>query len=109
MLLRRIPHQHVAAGTDLTWRRDVRATTGSPDGHSHRQRGGHPCAAGELMAEQLTQQALFTQSEVKAIFGISSPTLWRWRKRGFIKAITISPGIIRIRREEVERLAGGPV
>ncbi|MBN1420978.1 MAG: helix-turn-helix domain-containing protein [Planctomycetes bacterium] len=46
---------------------------------------------------------LLKEPEVLALLGISSPTLWRLRKRGQLRAVQIGSAI-RYRRQDVEQL-----
>ncbi|MNG81186.1 Prophage CP4-57 regulatory protein (AlpA) [compost metagenome] len=47
---------------------------------------------------------LLTDKEAAAEFGISRPTLWRWRKNvpNFPQPISIGPRAVRYRRADIE-------
>ncbi|MEM3257884.1 MAG: helix-turn-helix domain-containing protein [Thermoproteota archaeon] len=50
------------------------------------------------------EEELLRPSEVARRFGISVKTLWKWQKKGIIKAIRLPTGKLRYPKSEVERL-----
>jgi putative resolvase len=49
-------------------------------------------------------EELLRPRDVAKIFGISVKTLWKWQKKGIIKAVKLPTGKLRYPRSEVERL-----
>jgi putative resolvase len=49
-------------------------------------------------------EELLRPKDVARIFGISVKTLWRWQRKGIIKAVRLPTGKLRYPRGEVERL-----
>jgi putative resolvase len=49
-------------------------------------------------------EELLRSRDVAKIFGISVKTLWKWQRRGIIKAVKLPTGKLRYPRSEVERL-----
>jgi putative resolvase len=49
-------------------------------------------------------EELLRPRDVAKIFGISVKTLWKWQKKGIIKAVRLPTGKLRYSRSEVERL-----
>jgi putative resolvase len=47
---------------------------------------------------------LLRPRDVAKIFGISVKTLWKWQRKGIIKAVKLPTGKLRYPRSEVERL-----
>jgi len=52
----------------------------------------------------LMSEELLRSRDVAKIFGISVKTLWKWQRRGIIKAVKLPTGKLRYPRSEVERL-----
>ncbi|MEM3636159.1 MAG: helix-turn-helix domain-containing protein [Thermoproteota archaeon] len=50
------------------------------------------------------EEELLRPSEVARRFGISVKTLWKWQRKGIIKAIRLPTGKLRYSKSEVERL-----
>lgn len=48
-------------------------------------------------------EALITDEEAQGLFGVTSTTLWRWRKRGYLEGIPVG-GRIKYRRLDCERI-----
>jgi putative resolvase len=55
-----------------------------------------------LMEEDYEE--LLRPREVAKIFNISMKTLWKWQKKGIIKAVRLPTGKLRYPRSEVERI-----
>jgi putative resolvase len=55
-----------------------------------------------LMEEDYEE--LLRPKEVAKIFNISMKTLWKWQKKGIIKAVRLPTGKLRYPRSEVERI-----
>jgi putative resolvase len=49
-------------------------------------------------------EELLRPRDVAKIFGISVKTLWKWQKKGIIKAVKLPTGKLRYPRSEVEKL-----
>jgi putative resolvase len=49
-------------------------------------------------------EELLRPRDVAKIFGISVKTLWRWQRKGIIKAVRLPTGKLRYPKSEVERL-----
>ena len=49
-------------------------------------------------------EELLRPRDVAKIFGISVKTLWKWQKKGIIKAVKLPTGKLRYPRSEVERV-----
>jgi len=49
-------------------------------------------------------EELLRPREVAKIFNISMKTLWKWQKKGIIKAVRLPTGKLRYPRSEVERI-----
>jgi putative resolvase len=49
-------------------------------------------------------EELLRPRDVAKIFGISVKTLWKWQRRGIIKAVRLPTGKLRYPKSEVERL-----
>jgi putative resolvase len=49
-------------------------------------------------------EELLRPRDVARIFGISVKTLWKWQRRGIIKAVRLPTGKLRYPKSEVERL-----
>jgi putative resolvase len=49
-------------------------------------------------------EELLRPRDVAKIFGISVKTLWKWQRKGIIKAVKLPTGKLRYPRSEVERL-----
>jgi putative resolvase len=49
-------------------------------------------------------EELLRSRDVAKIFGISVKTLWKWQRRGIIKAVRLPTGKLRYPKSEVERL-----
>ena len=47
---------------------------------------------------------LFRPRDVAEIFGISVKTLWKWQRKGIIRAVRLPTGKLRYPRSEVDRL-----
>ena len=54
-------------------------------------------------------EALWTLSEVANVLRVSVPTIRNWQRCGLIQVVRLPSGTMRVKRAEVERLAGGPV
>ncbi|MEM1785458.1 MAG: helix-turn-helix domain-containing protein [Candidatus Bathyarchaeia archaeon] len=52
----------------------------------------------------LMEEELLRPSEVAKKFGISVKTLWKWQRKGIIKAVRLPTGKLRYPKSEVERL-----
>lgn len=46
-----------------------------------------------------TKDALITAEEAQELFGVTSTTLWRWRKRGYLEGVSVG-GRIKYRRSD---------
>ena len=46
---------------------------------------------------------LITAAEAQELFGVSAPTLWRWRKRGYLEAIPVG-GRIKFHKADCKRI-----
>ncbi len=46
---------------------------------------------------------LITGEEAETLFGVSTATLWRWRKRGYIEGVSVG-GRIKYRKADCRRL-----
>ena len=46
---------------------------------------------------------LLTEEEVRNLFGVSSTTLWRWRKRGYLEGVPVG-GRIKYRSSDCQRI-----
>jgi excisionase family DNA binding protein len=51
---------------------------------------------------------LLSRREVAGILGVTTTTIYRWDREGVLEGQRIG-GVVRYRREDVERLAGGPI
>ena len=49
-------------------------------------------------------EELLRPRDVAKIFGISVKTLWKWQRKGIIKAVKLPTGKLRYPRSEVDRL-----
>jgi putative resolvase len=49
-------------------------------------------------------EELLRPRDVAKIFGISVKTLWKWQRKGIIKAVRLPTGKLRYPRSEVDRL-----
>ena len=58
------------------------------------------------MSEPLPRIAV-TLAQAAELLSVSKVTLWHWKKSGRLNVIVVSPRIIRVRMEEIERLLGG--
>lgn len=47
--------------------------------------------------------ALITDKDARALFGVTASTLWRWRKRGYIEGIPVG-GRIKYRKADCQRI-----
>jgi len=52
----------------------------------------------------LMEEELLRPSEVAKKFGISVKTLWKWQRKGIIRAVKLPTGKLRYPKSEVERL-----
>jgi predicted DNA-binding transcriptional regulator AlpA len=52
----------------------------------------------------LMSEELLRPRDVAKIFGISVKTLWKWQRKGIIKAVRLPTGKLRYPKSEVERL-----
>ncbi|MEM3832296.1 MAG: helix-turn-helix domain-containing protein [Thermoprotei archaeon] len=50
------------------------------------------------------KEELLRPKDVAKKFGISVKTLWKWQKKGIIRAVRLPTGKLRYPRSEVERL-----
>lgn len=50
-----------------------------------------------------TGDTLITEDEVRNLFGVSSTTLWRWRKRGYLEGVPVG-GRIKYRSSDCQRI-----
>lgn len=48
-------------------------------------------------------EEFISEAAAARLFGVSSQTLWRWRKRGYIEGISVG-GRIKYRKEECQRI-----
>jgi len=49
-------------------------------------------------------EELLKPKDVARIFNITTKTLWKWQKKGIIRAVRLPTGKLRYPRSEVERL-----
>ena len=52
----------------------------------------------------MMEEELLRPSDVARRFGISVKTLWKWQKKGIIKAVRLPTGKLRYPKSEVEKL-----
>ncbi|MBS7288349.1 MAG: helix-turn-helix domain-containing protein [Candidatus Freyarchaeota archaeon] len=52
----------------------------------------------------MMEEELLRPRDAAKMFGISVKTLWKWQKKGIIKAVKLPTGKLRYPRSEVERL-----
>lgn len=50
--------------------------------------------------------ALITDEDARALFGVNASTLWRWRKRGYLEGIPVG-GRIKYRKADCQRILAG--
>ena len=50
-----------------------------------------------------TSNELITDKEAQLFFGVSTQTLWRWRKRGYLQGVPVG-GRIKYRRQDCEQI-----
>lgn len=50
--------------------------------------------------------ALITDEDARALFGVNASTLWRWRKRGYLEGISVG-GRIKYRKADCQRILAG--
>jgi predicted site-specific integrase-resolvase len=59
------------------------------------------------MSEQTLPRIAVSLAQAAEILGVSKVTLWHWKRAGKLNVVVVSPRIIRVRMEEIERLLGG--
>lgn len=57
-------------------------------------------------AQKSNDAGLITEAEARSLFGVSSQTLWRWRKRGYIDGVSVG-GRIKFRKSDCEAIING--
>ena len=57
------------------------------------------CSIVYLMSEELLRPR-----DVTKVFGISVKTLWKWQRKGIIRAVRLPTGKLRYPKSEVDRL-----
>lgn len=51
-------------------------------------------------------EEFISEADACRLLGVSSQTLWRWRKRGYIESVSVG-GRIKYRKEECQRILSG--
>jgi excisionase family DNA binding protein len=59
------------------------------------------------MKDPSIERGMYKLRDLEVELNVSRETLYRWRRKGIIKSVTLPTGHIRVPREEVERLRHG--